>query len=460
MKPVWRRIVAVALVTMICVVYLPALGASFQYDDFLVIVRDTRVQSFAAWWASMPGMRPLLKLSYAFNHELGGGVRGFRLLNIAIHAVNAVLVLWLLERLSRRHGLGERAALGVAGIAALVFALHPTQTEAVTYISGRSSALSVLGALAALAAWLRGARWSAAVFFALAVATKEAAVVLPLAMLLWWATSPPAESPTNARAWRTALPLLLVGVALGAALLAIAPFRELLAESLVRRSPWQNLLVQSEALPYLAGQLLRLHGMNADPDLPLPAALTPLVAVRLAMLAGLVAGAIALRRRQGALAFGVLWFFIWLLPTHSLLPREDPANDRQLYLALVGPAWLLAFYGWQLLRRLHLRRGAVTALAAAMILMMSGALVEATWARNAAYQTEISFWEATAALSPRKARVLNNLGHAYALACRDTEARRMFERAAALDPGDFRPRVNLRLLERGALFPEGERHCS
>ena len=143
-----------ALIAAVCIVHLPALGASFQFDDYNVVLRDPRVQSFDAWAASMPGMRPLLKLSYALNHELGGGVRGFRLLNIAIHALNAVLVLLLAARLSARHGLTARPALGVAFAVALVFALHPAQTEAVTYVSGRSSALVALCCLAAMLAWL------------------------------------------------------------------------------------------------------------------------------------------------------------------------------------------------------------------------------------------------------------------------------------------------------------------
>ena len=61
------------LAAAIALVYLPSLGASFQFDDWNVIVRDPRVQSLAAWLASMPGTRPLLKLSFALNHELGDG---------------------------------------------------------------------------------------------------------------------------------------------------------------------------------------------------------------------------------------------------------------------------------------------------------------------------------------------------------------------------------------------------
>ena len=61
--------------------------------------------------------------------------------------------------------------------------------------------------------------------------------------------------------------------------------------------------------------------------------------------------------------------------------------------------------------------------------------------------------------SPRKARTANNLGYAYALACRDAEALVQFSRAVTLDPADSRARVNRRLLEEGMLFRDGERHC-
>jgi len=468
-----------ALIAAVCIVYLPALGASFQFDDYNVVLRDPRVQSFDAWAASMPGMRPLLKLSYALNHGLGGGVRGFRLLNIAIHALNAMLVLLLAERLSARHGLAASPALGVAFAVALVFALHPAQTEAVTYVSGRSSALVALCCLAAMLAWLRAvdastvvardirveaaripARGWAALFAALALATKEAAVVLPLVLLLWVATTP-GHAPSRAAVLRASWPLLLVFAVLGLGLLSLAPYREIIAASLARRGSWHNLLGNAEAIPWLAGQMFRIGAMSADPDLRMPGAQSPAAVLRLAVIAVVVIVALASRRRHPALAFGVLWFFVWLLPTHSLLPREDLANDRQLYLALVGPAWLAVHGAWLALQGLRWRVPVrvVTAAAAAMTAALALVLAVATVARNRVYTTEVSFWEDAAMRSPRKARTANNLGYAYALACRDADALAAFARAAGLDPADSRPRINHRLLEEGALFPDGERDC-
>src|SRR5574339_147144 len=59
------------LLAAILVAYANAVGGSFQFDDFNVIVRQPAVHSLAAWWDSMPGIRPLLKLSYTLSWSAG-----------------------------------------------------------------------------------------------------------------------------------------------------------------------------------------------------------------------------------------------------------------------------------------------------------------------------------------------------------------------------------------------------
>ena len=67
--------------------YAGAFGGSFQFDDFNVIVHQAAVHSLGAWWDSMPGIRPLLKLSYALSWIAGGGGEtAFHLVNVALHA--------------------------------------------------------------------------------------------------------------------------------------------------------------------------------------------------------------------------------------------------------------------------------------------------------------------------------------------------------------------------------------
>ena len=159
--------------------YANALGASYQFDDWSVIVRDPRVQDLAAWWASMPGIRPLLKLSYALNHESGLGVAGFHAVNVAIHAGNGLLALWLVRRLLGGLAFAPADAGWTALATALIFVLHPVQTEAVTYASGRSTSLAVFFSFASLAAWVSGRERGNRLL---------AGLVSPLLMLLGLAT--------------------------------------------------------------------------------------------------------------------------------------------------------------------------------------------------------------------------------------------------------------------------------
>ena len=91
----------------------------------------------------MPGIRPLLKLSFAANHALGLGLAGFHAVNLAIHAASALLALALLRRVAVPHRRGRRRSARAAPLlGALLFALHPVQVEAVTYVSGRSASLA------------------------------------------------------------------------------------------------------------------------------------------------------------------------------------------------------------------------------------------------------------------------------------------------------------------------------
>jgi hypothetical protein len=477
-----RRAALLLLAGAVLACWLPSLDASFQFDDYGVIVHDARVQSLGAWLQSMPAIRPLLRLSYALNNALGHGPAGFRIVNVLVHAVNACLVLLLLESLGLRCGLEPARARRAALVAALLFALHPVQTEAVTYLSGRSSSLSSMFVLGALLSWSHSfepgqGRMRRALGYALgllALATKESAIVLPLAMLLWAAmpVAGDAGADLQRQQLRSAFACASLLAAAGIVLLVLTPYAAMVHHALLRRDPWQSLLAESQALPWLLSQLLMPWRLNADPDLRPVEHANPLMLLVLVVTAlALVAAALGMRRRP-ALAFAVLWPAVWLLPVNLLFPREDLANDRQLYLALVGPAWLVGTWiartgfatpamwpwgrGMQGTPRSAAGPRVVTGLFAALLLTL-GAL---TMARNRVYANEVRFWWTAAQASPAKARPWNNLGFAYARICRDEDARTAFEQAAELDPVDMRPRVNLKLLGLGRLAPEARRHCA
>jgi hypothetical protein len=438
---------ALLLAMAIAVAYLPSAGASFQFDDWNVIVNDARVHSIAAWWHSMPGIRPFTKFTFALNYSLGGAVAEFRILNIVIHGVAAYLVFLLVHKLALRMQWSTGAARWGALWVALVFALHPVQTEAVTYISARSSSLAALCALASIVIWFSGQnqavpsvprRACSLLLFALATLAKETAVVLPAALCMI------ADTKAERRAtW----PHWLLTTIVIAVVLAWPPYSRLIRTSLEIRPIADNLLTEANALGYLLGQLLRVDGLNADPQLPILSATTPFALLRACAVGAGIAGSLLLLRYRRAWAVGLLWTVIWLAPTNSLLARFEVVNDRQWYLALVGVAWLLACAGRSILRAASaMQRGAAFAGAAAITV----ALLVATIARNRVYATEITYWSDVQMKSPGNARAANNLGYALMLACRDDEASLQFQRAAALDPKSVKARINLRLLRDGA----------
>jgi len=430
---------------LVIAVYLPALTSSFQFDDWQIVLGDQRVASLSAWWSSMPGMRALTKLTFALNHATGAGAASFRVVNILLHALNASLVFLFVRRLARRlRSADEAGSVVIGAVTALVFALHPVQTESVTYIAARSNALAASFCLLALLAWLRGREpgrgwwWMllVALLYVAALASKETAAVLPLAMLLCLA----AERSRTRRDLVVPLALCALCVALFLLAWPHLPYDYLLRTSIAVRGPLENLAVQAQGVSWLAGQLVLWSRLNADPMLLPIDALSARALAQGAMLVVLLAGGIVGLRRWPALAFGILWFFLWLAPTNSFIARLDIANDRQLYVAIIGPAWLLA-HGIAALRL----PAWMIALPLALLLCLG------TANRNAVYATEQSFWQDVVAKSPHNVRAWNNLGMAEAIACTPDAARDSFMEASRRDPGFVQPQVNLALLERGEL---------
>lgn len=436
---------AAALLLAIAWTYAMALAAPFHFDDFHVIVDNPRVHGLAAWWASMPGIRPLLKLSYALNWSLSPEARGFHAVNLALHAINALLVWALagqwLRLLAPRLAAPSVAAFGVA----LLFALHPAATEAVTYVSGRSQSLMALFYLAALwaHAWVAarglGGAWRALspLLFAAALGVRETAVTLPMAIFLlgWFAGRSPRAACEGLAGHVAVLVLALL------AAWTWPGYDRFFATGLALREPGEQLLGMTAAHAYLVTQPLPGLQVNLDPELRIPAHWDArAVGVLLALLAAM-AGAVLARRRWPWLGFAIGWYLLQLAPTHSLVPRLDLANDRHLYLALPGVALGLVV-------ALHAAAG--RRLGPAIVLAIALVLAGASRERNQDYRSELALWTATTRDSPGLARPWTNLGWARQQAGDPEGARRAYTRALAIDPTHVQARVNLSLLPRPA----------
>jgi tetratricopeptide (TPR) repeat protein len=276
----------------------------------------------------------------------------------------------------------------------------------------------------------------APMLFILALATKETAVSLPLILLLW-------ESSRN-RGEREGAYLRLtpsIAILLGAGLIVLATpmYGSRLVPDLHLRAIGANLLSQFSALNYLLVRLFVIHPLDIDPELRPTTALSGWVILQGTALLAVFGLAVYWVRRRPWLGFGIAWFFVVLLPTNSLLPRVDLANDRQIYLASVGP-YLAAATEWALYAQRfaagrHWHRGIVAAI---LVVLASFTLL-----RNLDYLSEIRLWQQTARVSPLKPRVMNNLGFAYSAAGCFAQAEAAYLRALQLDPAYALARQNL-----------------
>jgi tetratricopeptide (TPR) repeat protein len=423
-----------ALLAVVVLAYGNSFAGAYQFDDYSAIVGNGAVHSFPAWLHDLgSGIRPLLKLSYLLNWLSGAGRLGFHGVNLLVH-LGCTLLLYRLARTS----VGDR---GGALLAAGIFALHPLQTEAVTYLCGRSASLAALFYLAALLAHGGGndrgdgsrVGWLAPFCFVCALLVKETTVTLPAALLLWDISRGRTLREHLRRAWPCWLILAVAAIAL-----ALHPrYGALLHYSRAIR-PWgENLLLQGQSIVYLISRLVVLGGMNIDPDPAAPPLPRAALICAVSALATLAAAGVASLRSRPWLGFGILWFLLHLLPTNSVIPRLDLVNDRQAYLPLAGVAILAG----AALRELVHRRGARLGTGAAVLLLVVLAL--STASRNRDYHSEIALWEDARRKSPRKARVHNNLGYAYFLAGRYAAARDEFLAALRLDPNHPLAKNNL-----------------
>ncbi len=423
----------------------------FQFDDFFAAVGHKNVAGAAGWWAHMPGIRPLLKLSYAL--QSGEAASAFRAFNTACHILCVVLV-W---RLAVRAGATSWVWAGAqgklwAGICALLLAAHPSTIEAVTYVCGRSVVFMALPYLAALLCWdtalqaktpAQRRAWLSATLALMctALAVRETAASLPLAFWLWArhvrGLSPAQATQASAAAWAVSLALAAL------ALWLVPGYAKMLIHMVGVRSPFEQLLGQARAWVYLATVSLSGVQPNIDPDVRV-GAWDASAALALLLLGAAAASVWAMRRQAPWLVFAALCWALHLLPTNGPLPRNDLANDRHIYLGLAGLCIALAQARPTTLK--------VVGLAAALAAFTLG-----NAERQSHFLTEVTLWEATVRSSSEKSRPWNNLGYVQQTMGRCDLAALAYRRAQRLEPDDFKARLNLRFLPEMCALERGKR---
>lgn len=433
------------------VVYANALPNAFLWDDLFLVVGNPAIKR----WDALPGLftsdlfpgamrsgyyRPLQALTYALDYQVWGlAPAGFRLSSVAWHAASAVLL----------YAVGVRV-LGIATaalLAALVFAVHPVHVEAVAYVAGRSDPLSAALLLGAVLAFLRGDRTgrvaSAGLYF-LALLAREAALVLPLLLVVLDRVPPDRTSRRHARRpfrdyWPYALALAVYGM-LRAASVAPGVPPATAAVPLGFR-----LLTSAEVIVRYLAILVVPRGLHMERTVaPVTSFLDPAALAATAAVVALVVTIVRMRARAWPVAVGVAWFLVALLPVANVVPLATFMAEHWLYVPVMG---LCLACGWAAART---TTGVVVA-AVAVVLFAGLTVRRATEWRDAR-----TLYEHLLPLAPESLRVRVNLARAYQDAGDSARARTAYEEVVRRWPD--RPETadalnNLGNLERDAGRP-------
>ncbi|MGQ0612756.1 MAG: tetratricopeptide repeat protein [Planctomycetaceae bacterium] len=454
------------LVAVSFLAYANSLDAGFHYDDAHHIVANPylRDAKYVPQFFHRPDMfsamqghvmyRPLLLVTLAWNYQWGGyDPLHWRLTSIALHALCTGGVFLTFRLLSAQlQPRRERAANAGGLVAALCFSLHPVFAETVDYASARSSLLA--GCLLVWATYCHrractAARglprlgfWSASLaLFAGALLSKEIAVVFPA--LLFWA------AVLEKRHRAAVLPSLLVlalylvvrRLVLGTAVLDFAARQVGLAAADpgsggARPILW-NLATQVRVVAAYVGMILLPGDLCADRFVRVSRGfLEPAVLFGASVILGLLTLAWRARRSHPLVSLGIVWFFVSLAPTSSIIPLNVVMNEHRLYLPGIGAMFALAGAVQPLWRS---RAGALVPIGAALCVLL--ALL--TLRRNEDWRDSQRLWESAVRVSPQSAGAWNSLGVERGARGDFEGAAGAYAKALALDPDSWNASFNL-----------------
>jgi tetratricopeptide (TPR) repeat protein len=490
--------------------YHDSFRGPFVFDDHCSIVANRTVRRL---WPIGPVLlppadgsavdrRPVVNFSVALNYALGGtSVWGYHLLNFLAHTIAALILFGVIRRSLRLPALAQPfggAATPLALVAALIWAVHPLQTNAVTYIIQRTEVLAGLFYLLTLYCTIRGATaeggdreqgigdrnrssiphapsplpcplspvpcplsWYAGAVAAClaALGSKESAVSAPVVVLVY-------DRLFLSRSWRELWRRrwgLYLGLAATWGLTALLLARDWLASP---PRPWAIAQQGNVAGTWLEYALLQFESITLYLRLcfwpaPLildygpaavegPTQVLPYAALVTALILGT---ALALRRRA-ALGFLGVWFFAILAPSSGVVPiTPECAAEKRMYLPLAAVVLAMVAGAYRLGRRYVARAGGgkhvsggrddrvdnlrcYRAKLLAYGMAATAVAMLALWSarRNRDYRTEQVIWQDTAEKRPNSARAQYALGVVQASAGQGAAAIRHYRRSLELNP--------------------------
>ncbi len=429
-----RTAVPLLLTAVAFATYAPALDASFVFDDTKIVVENPTIRSFGNLPRILadtfryrpirrggilvdPSYRPVRFVSHTVDYQIFGlRPAGHHASNLLYHAMAAYLLFLVLRRL--------RFGAGASLLGALLFLVHPINSEPACYVTGRKDLLCAALFFAAMLVWfsyrLRPGRRRAAalvLLYVLALFSKEAAIVLPAALLLYETAKVGLGSGFVARLRRHLLrrrllvPLVILFV-IGAAFGLFKMFVKSPATAgelwsgFWGGSRWTAFLSVSRAFAHYIRLLLIPYPLSADYSYaafrPSEGILSPPATLFCLLLhVFLIAAALRLLRRRHPAGFGILLFYVALLPVSQIVPVPERMAERFVYIAVAGA---VVIFVWAVSRR----RRALWLGAAAVL-----ALAPVSFARSYAWRNQLTLFESVLEHYPDCARAHMVVGGEY-----------------------------------------------
>jgi Flp pilus assembly protein TadD len=432
--------------------YANSFRVPFLLDDDDSIAKNPTIRAFstALFPPSNSGVtvsgRPLLNLSFAINHRLGGtDVFGYHAGNLLIHFAAALCLFAIVRRTLKLPVLAPRFgshATPLAWCMSALWAMHPLQTESVTYIVQRAESLVGLFYLLTIYAFMRSVEkpsrvWTVAavVTCALGMTAKEVMASAPLVIFLYDRTF---VSGTFRESWRRHRKLHL---AFASTWLVLA--------ALVISSGGRGATVGFSAVSWLDYVLTQGPGItrylwhaifpaNLVFDYGAIVEKRPLivfggVSCMLALL-GLV---IVLLKKRPAAGFVGAWFFLILAPTSSVIPvATQTLAEHRMYLPLAAITTTVTLLLYVFRRQL----------AWTVLPLLTIGAIAVTIDRNRDYHSGLAIWEDTVRKVPDNVRALNNVSLVYRDLGRFEDALRHLKQAIVIAPNYSNAYSNLGVL--------------
>lgn len=455
-----RLVVCVSLAIAIGGAYYNALGNGFVFDDYLLVVDKPAIRTASSIWTVLSnplslGYRPLRTFSYLLDYRIGGMQPWvFHLSNLLYHWVTACLVFLVALRLTNASAVEEEQwRWRSAVLIAFFWALHPVQTDTVTYIAGRRDILGGLCLFAGLWAYLRfrssasPGRWRygwlllSCLSYGLGILSKESVIVLPL---LCWVYDMQQEGLKESlrRRWALYLTVLLLGA------MVLWYFAGWMILQTIQKAAWHggsvtgNFATVARIWVHYLSVMIYPHTLLADYSydaFPVSRALTePEVLSALMTLGVAVGGVWGLARWRSPCGYGGMWMLIAILPISHIVPIQEIAAEHYLYVPLFGFCLMVgllldALYGIsaEQARGVGVLRPVVGTV---LVVTLLGAAVARIVTRNRDWLNEERLWLVTIETAPRSVRAHYNLAGVYKQQKRIGDAAREFTATLALAP--------------------------